>query len=89
VNSEYLAAALRSKPMQAQIAAKTGQVTIGKLALFRIESLVLPLPPLEVQRDFALRIAAVRSARPVLESSASAFGRLFSSLQHLAFRGEL
>jgi restriction endonuclease S subunit len=36
-----------------------GQVTIGKLALFRIEQIELPVPPIDLQRQFATRVEAI------------------------------
>ncbi len=64
LNPDYLAAFLRSRHAQAQIAANTGQVTIGKLALFRIASLQMPLPTSEEQR----RIAAILDAADALRA---------------------
>lgn len=85
----WLARALQTRSLQDQIAKKVGQVTIGKLALFRIEQLELPLPPLALQAKFVEQAAMVDSQRVTVERTAAAEDELFSSLQSRAFRGEL
>jgi type I restriction enzyme, S subunit len=87
--AEYLARFLETGHAQAQIHSHVGQVTIGKLALFRIEKLKIPLPPVNLQREFARRAAQVRLQAAVQRSARSRFDELFASLQHRAFRGEL
>ncbi len=88
-NAEYLAALLRSPYGQSQIGSQVGQVTIGKLALFRIEKIRLPLPPLTLQHEFACRVAAVERLKAAQRASLTHLDALFASLQHRAFRGEL
>lgn len=51
--------------------------------------LMIPLPPLELQQDFATRIRLVAKHRSALGGSSSALGALVSSLQHRAFSGQL
>lgn len=87
--SRYLADFLRSDAAQAQIGARIGQVTIGKLALFRIEQIMVPLPDLSLQDAYASRIDEVGSLRQVSAASLANLDSLFASLQHRAFRGEL
>ncbi|NKS36497.1 hypothetical protein GS488_12610 [Rhodococcus hoagii] len=86
---EFLAAALRTRPCQGQIASQTGQVTIGKLALFRIEKIELPLPPIDLQDSFVDRLAELGKLRQWHQSSLAELAALFASLQSRAFRGEL
>jgi type I restriction enzyme S subunit len=85
----WLAFALRTPQLQGQIAGKTGQVTIGKLALFRIEQLELSIPPLKLQKEFASRIEVISAQRAVVERAVAVDDELFASLQSRAFRGEL
>jgi type I restriction enzyme S subunit len=47
------------------------------------------LPPIEGQRSFCKRIAAVHDLHDSHVDSLSTLDGLFSSLQHRAFRGEL
>lgn len=85
----YLDWALSDASAQSQISAKTGQVTIGKLALFRIEQIEVPFPPIEVQRDFAGRIRRLDQYQERIHAAQQTTDTLFASLQHRAFRGEL
>jgi type I restriction enzyme S subunit len=87
--AEYLARYLETDHAQRQIGSHIGQVTIGKLALFRIEKLRVPLPPIEVQREFVCRASEVEAHRTVQREACSRLDELFASLQHRAFRGEL
>jgi type I restriction enzyme S subunit len=87
--AEYLARFLESDHAQAQIGSHVGQVTIGKLALFRIEKIKVPLPPIEVQREFVRRVVAIGARAAAQRAAASRSDELFASLQYYAFRGEL
>ncbi|WP_090967498.1 restriction endonuclease subunit S [Nocardioides exalbidus] len=87
--AEWLAAALRSAGLQSQIRSHVGQVTIGKLALFRIEKLSLILPPIEVQRRFMKRVRKAAALRAVFDPCSREVEELFEALQASAFRGEL
>jgi type I restriction enzyme, S subunit len=85
----YLAWALRSPEARSQILASTGQVTIGKLALFRIEKINLPMPETIQQRKFASLISAIERQHADHLRALKLTERLFQSIQNLAFRGEL
>ncbi len=87
--AEYLAKCLETHHAQGQIGSHIGQVTIGKLALFRIEKLKVPLPAIELQREFVRRAAEVETHGIALKEAGSRLEELFASLQHRAFRGEL
>ena len=54
-----------------------------------LRKLPMPLPPLELQRDFAGRVAAVEKLKVSHRASLSRLNALCSVLQHRAFRGEL
>jgi type I restriction enzyme S subunit len=85
----WLAAMLRSTAMQAQIASHVGQVTIGKLALFRIEKLSFNLPPLDAQQRFVRQLDALRAQESLAEASMGELQRLHAALQAQAFSGQL
>jgi type I restriction enzyme S subunit len=57
------------------------------LALLR--NLAVPLPPSELQREFARRITAVEKLKTAHRASLTELNALFASLQHRAFNGEL
>lgn len=88
-DSGYLATVLQMPATQSQIASHIGQVTIGKLALFRIEKMTVPLPPIALQEDFVRRLDQVAVLKSETLGSLAEFDALFASLQHRAFRGEL
>ena len=85
----FLSDLLQTPSVQVQMDARTGQVTIGKLALFRIEQIEIPLPPIHLQRDFALRAAEIDKLSIHYRAHLQKLESLFSSLQHRAFTGEL
>jgi len=80
---------LRTRDLQSQIAGRTGRVTIGKLALFRIEQLEVPLPPISLQRAFRECLASVRACRERGDSQLVEIDALCAALQDRAFKGEL
>ncbi len=47
------------------------------------------LPPLDLQREFARRVAAVEKLKTAQRAALAELDALFASLQHRAFRGEL
>ena len=80
---------LGTKAIQDQIQSHVGQVTIGKLALFRIEKLTIPLAPLPLQQTFATRIASIEALKATHRHALAALDALFASLQQQAFAGQL
>ncbi len=57
------------------------------LAILR--DLDVPLPPLDLQMEFARRVAAVEKLKTAHHASLADLDALFAALQHRAFRGEL
>ena len=86
---EYLSFALSMPDAQSQIRSQTGQVTIGKLALFRIEKVKVPLPPVEAQIRFSEIVRRSREQARTLLQSANQLDSFFASLQYRAFSGTL
>jgi type I restriction enzyme, S subunit len=54
-----------------------------------IKGMPVPLPPIELQHEFARRIGAVETLKVAQRSSLAELDALFATLQHRAFRGEL
>lgn len=54
-----------------------------------IQAMKVPLPPLDLQREFASRVAAVEKLKTAQRAALAELDALFASLQHRAFRGEL
>ena len=84
---DYLTWALQTPELRHAIRASTGQVTIGKLALFRIEDLEIPFPDIAVQKAFADEIERIAETRELFMRAASKAHSLFKSLQNRAFLG--
>ncbi len=57
------------------------------LALLR--NLAVPLPLIELQREFARRVRTVETLKTAQRASLAEMDALFATLQHRAFRGEL
>lgn len=53
------------------------------------EDLSILLPPLQLQKEFEVRIEALEAQKVVMQQSLNEIDVLFSSLQNRAFRGEL
>ncbi|KAA8825278.1 restriction endonuclease subunit S [Bifidobacterium myosotis] len=69
-----------------QYAAKSGQPSIS---MNRISTVMIPLPPISLQREFARQVEAIAAARAKVERALALDDELFASLQSRAFRGEL
>lgn len=61
----------------------------GMVSKSRFERILLPFPPLALQRDFADRVVAVRKLKTAHDTSLAEMDVLFVALQNRAFRGEL
>jgi len=55
----------------------------------RLRELAIELPPMELQREFARRIACVKGQKAKAQRTLDGYDTLFSALQSRAFRGEL
>ena len=47
------------------------------------------MPPMDLQREFVARISVLNSVTIYMRESLAELDKLFASLQHRAFRGEL
>lgn len=74
---------------QRQIAkAQYGQTKPG-LNFDQIRCFQIPVPSIDLQREFARRVAGVEKLKTTYCASLAELDALFASLQHRAFRGEL
>ncbi len=62
------------------------QINLGKRDLL---SLLVLIPPVELQREFARRLGAAQRLKKAHQESLAEMDALFATLQHRAFRGEL
>ena len=61
----------------------------GMVSKGRFEEVILMLPPIDLQREFAQRVAAVERLKASQRAALTELDALFAALQHRAFRGEL
>lgn len=85
VETEFLHRALRHFNFLPYISGTTR----AKLTQGQLNAVKLFVPPLDLQRQFASRVAGVERIVRVTSASDDQLGGLFTSLQHRAFRGEL
>ena len=93
INQKYLCLFLKSEFAQYQMQSATIATTQAKLALFRIESLTFPLPPLSEQQRIVERIeelfAKLDEAKERLQEVVDSFAVRKAAILHKAFTGEL
>jgi len=87
VTVEYVQAWLRT--IQKSLEAEAPQAAQKNINLKTLRELDLVVPPLELQRAFAARVAEVRELEATQAASRQRLGDLFQSLLHRAFQGEL
>ncbi len=85
----YLAAYLKTDFVQRYFTSELRTVGQPTLNIKQLSETVVLLPPIELQRDFARRAAAVEKLKATHRASLAELDALFASLQHRAFRGEL
>ncbi len=70
---------------------RAGKTTSGlnTISVSEVRAAPVALPPLEIQREFAHRVAAVERLKTAHRASLSELDALFASLQQRAFRGDL
>jgi type I restriction enzyme S subunit len=62
---------------------------VNNVALSDLKQLPLVHPPIDLQREFARRVAAVEKLKAAQRAALAELDALFASLQHRAFRGEI
>jgi len=89
VLSEYLAQFLWLMASRGGLKDYISTSTIAHLTKEKLETLMVPLPPVQKQQTFKERSDAIDVLRTKYVEAATAAESLFASLQHHAFRGEL
>lgn len=88
-NSEYLAWFLWFLSVQGGLGDHVTAATIAHLTGEKLKAMKILLPPIDLQKEFARRVAAVEKLKAAHKASLAELEELFSSLQYRAFRGEL
>ena len=69
-----------------------GQVKVAALKNINLKilsALIIPVPPLSLQKEFAQRVAEIRKLEVEQAASRAKLDSLFQSMLHRAFNGEL
>ena len=86
---EYLLHLIREMASHDQFRFATSQATIAHLTGVKLKALSVPLPPIELQRRFVEKVAAVKRLNRKKQEARSQADALFHSLVQRAFRGQL
>ena len=89
VDLTYLCTLLDSPFMLRQAHRGVRAIAVPDLGIGEVKAFKIVLPPIMLQREFALRVAAVQKLKNMQRASLAELDSLFTSLQHRAFRGEL
>ena len=87
--SEYLVWMLWFLSKRGGLGDYVTSATIAHLTGEKLKAMPVPLPPLDLQQDFAHRITAIESLKSRHRAALAELDTLFASLQHRTFRGEL
>lgn len=89
VTSVFLASLLRHPTVQADLQRVAHGGTMGILNAGLLKQLKVILPTIDLQREFARRVAAAEKLKAAQHAALAETSALFAAIQHLAFRGEL
>ncbi|MFL1462604.1 restriction endonuclease subunit S [Roseococcus sp. DSY-14] len=90
VEAEYVLAAMRTPALKQGLEnRKSGTTSVYAIYWKDLRTLPVPLPPVEQQKAFAMRMKEVQKMRDVMRRAMDHLDSLFAALQHRAFRGEL
>jgi type I restriction enzyme, S subunit len=85
----YLSKVISSESMKAQLERIAWGVTMANLNRSKIESLSIPVPPLDLQHRFVTIVKSVEKQKARQRAHLAELDTLFASLQQRAFNGEL
>ena len=89
LNREYFAYSLRSKAFVDYISEKVSGAKMPRVVMSDFKNFKLPIPPLELQEEFADFVEKVNDIKIVLNKSLEQLNNNFDSLISRAFKGEL
>ena len=89
LDRHYLLYILKNPKIKLRLTSKSRGIRQANISNGDVLELELPVPPIELQREFARRVNAVEKLKTVQRASLAEMDALFASLQHRAFRGEL
>jgi type I restriction enzyme S subunit len=89
INSEFLHAVIRSNGLYQQALKVTSGSTVGHINVKDIKKFKLIISPLNLQNQFAERVAVIEEQKAIAQKSLEHSESLFNSLLQKAFKGEL
>ncbi|MDQ0828121.1 type I restriction enzyme S subunit [Arthrobacter sp. B2I5] len=91
LESEYLQAVMSYPTKRASIQRLAGgaAASMSNISKAKLLTVSIPVPSIELQQTFAIRIAAVERLKEAHRKHLAELDALFASLQHRAFKGEL
>ncbi|RHQ97410.1 restriction endonuclease subunit S [Peptoclostridium sp. AF21-18] len=89
LNREYLTYSLRNKSFVDYISEKVSGAKMPRVVMNDFKNFELPIPPIELQNEFAEFVTQIDSIRSKMESSLSELEDNFNSLMQKAFKAEL
>jgi type I restriction enzyme S subunit len=89
IEPAYLSSVVSSRSMRRHLENLAQGVTMANLNKDIVGALAIALPPLELQREYLSRVTAVERLTGLNRTTQQIEQKLFASLQHRAFRGEL
>lgn len=89
VQSLYLHGLLSSHSMRDFFARSATGVAVKQLTGKQIGALVIPCPPIDLQRRFAAIVESIEQQKARMRAHLAELDNLFASLQSRAFNGEL
>jgi len=88
-NPEYLVWLLWFLAHKGGLSDHVTSATIAHLTGEKLKAMKIPVPPLDTQQIFAVRIQAIETLKATHHAALAELDTLFASLQHRAFQGEL
>ena len=88
LDSQFLSSFIASDAGQVQIQNKNRHGVKAGLNFDDIKTIATPLPPYELQRDFATRVQTSRQVKSVFQAALTELDALFDSLQSHVFGGQ-
>lgn len=88
-DNTFLKHALTSQEVRKQIFTRATGSTVQGIRQKELRKVMLPVPPLKMQRDFSRQVTALEVLKASHRASLVEMEALFASIQHRAFQGEL
>lgn len=89
IDQMYLMWALTMPFVVSQLHRRSTGSTVTGIRSKEFKQIVLPLPPLDIQRRFAAIVESIEQQKALQRTHLAELDALFASLQHRAFAGEL